>query len=94
MQEGQRVSAGDQLLLLKNDTLQAQYDQAQAAYDAAESGLVTANAALASTEAGVDAAKVGVEAANTQYDLALQAARMQDLPAREDAWNQDVPHRV
>ncbi len=91
VQEGQRVSAGDQLLLLENDTLQAQYDQAQAAYDAAEAGLVTANAALASAEAGVDAAKVGVEAANTQYDMALQAARLQDLPAREDAWNQDIP---
>lgn len=90
--EGDEVSAGDEIMLIESDILQAQYDQVSAGYDAAQATLETAEAALSSAEAGVDVAALNLEMAEVQYDLTLQLARFQQYPERIGAWNADAPN--
>ena len=77
VEEGQPVKAGDMLFRLDDASLQAQREQAAAAEQVAE-------AALSSAHAQQDNAQ-------TQYDLALQAARQQDLQNRISAWQASAP---
>jgi HlyD family secretion protein len=89
---GDKLSAGDPVLLIENEALQAQYDQVLAAYDAARSGLETAKAGLQAAEAGIEVAELNREIAQVQYDLTLQLSRMQQYPDRVGAWNADSPN--
>lgn len=75
--EGDNVKAGQTLFTLDAEVSQAQYDQATAAVKAAE--------------AAVEASRQQAESAAAQYQLALQGAMLQDLPARNDQWNASVP---
>lgn len=77
VEEGQPVKAGDVLFQLDDASLQAQREQAAAAVQVAEAAL--------------SAAHVQHESAQTQYDLALQAARQQDQQNRVSAWDAAVP---
>ena len=77
VEEGQPVKYGDVLFRLDDAFLQAQREQATAAVQMAEAGLSAAHAQLVS--------------AQTQYDLALQAARQQDLQNRLNTWQSEVP---
>jgi HlyD family secretion protein len=89
---GDRLEAGDEVMLIENAALLAQYDQVLAAYDAAQSGLETAQAGLDAAEAGVEVANLNQEIAQVQYDLTLQLSRMQQYPDRVGAWNADSPN--
>lgn len=75
--EGDTVKTGDTLFTLDAEVGQAQYDQAAASVKAAE--------------AAVEASRQQAESAAAQYQLALQGAMMQDLPARNSQWNAPVP---
>jgi len=70
------VKTGDVLFRIDDSLLQAQRDQATAAVQAAEAAL--------------NAAHVQQESTQTQYDLALQAARQQDQLNRVNAWQAAV----
>ncbi|MBU0512448.1 MAG: efflux RND transporter periplasmic adaptor subunit [Chloroflexi bacterium] len=70
--EGDSVAAGDVLLRVDDELLQANYNQAAAAVDAASATVDAANAQLASAE--------------IQSDLVLQGARLQDMENRAAAW--------
>jgi multidrug resistance efflux pump len=77
VEEGQPVKYGDVLFRLDDAFLLAQREQATAAVQMAEAGLSAAHAQL--------------ESAQTQYDLALQVARQQDLQNRLNTWQSEVP---
>lgn len=77
VEEGQPVNVGDVLFRLDDALLQAQREQVAAAVQVAEAAL--------------SAARVQRESAQTQYDLALQAARQQDQQNRVNTWQAEVP---
>jgi multidrug resistance efflux pump len=77
VEEGQQVEAGDELFRLDDQLLKAQYDQATAAVQVAEAAL--------------NAARSGLESAQVQYEMALDAARLQDQQQRALAWQAAVP---
>jgi multidrug resistance efflux pump len=77
VEEGQPVKYGDVLFRLDDAFLQAQREQTTAAVQMAEAGMSAAHAQL--------------ESAQTQYDLALQAARQQDQQNRLNTWQSEVP---
>ncbi|MGC9520754.1 MAG: biotin/lipoyl-binding protein [Anaerolineae bacterium] len=77
VEEGQQVEAGDELIRLDDQLLKAQYDQATAAVHVAEAAL--------------NAARSGLESAQVQYEMALDAARLQDQQQRALAWQAAVP---
>ena len=89
---GDYVSAGDQIMLIENDVLQAQYNQAQAAFDFAQAAQETMESALASADAGLVLANLDVEMAEVQYQLTLQATRLQEHPERIKSWNASNPN--
>lgn len=70
--ESDVVTQGDILFRLDDEIIQADYNQAQALVDAAR--------------AAVDAAKAQLVGAQVQYELAVQAARMEEIEARNNAW--------
>jgi len=70
--EGEEVEAGQPLFKIDEEVIRAQYDQAVAAAKAAE--------------AAVEAATQQAASADAQYHLTLQAALMQDIPARAATW--------
>lgn len=75
--EGDEVEAGQALFKIDDEVIQAQYDQAAAAAKAAA--------------AGVDAAAQQAASAEAQYQLALQAALMQEIPSKQANWNASTP---
>lgn len=77
VEEGQPVNTGDGLFRLDDALLQAQREQATAAVQVAE--------------AAMSAAQIQQESAQTQYDLALLAARQQDQQNRVNTWQSEVP---
>ncbi|MEN8242493.1 MAG: efflux RND transporter periplasmic adaptor subunit [Chloroflexota bacterium] len=89
---GDQVEIGDQIMLLENETLQAQHTQALAAYDSAQAVLETAESGLASAEAGVRVAEINVRMARLQYQLTLDASRLAGQPERIKAWNANIPN--
>jgi multidrug resistance efflux pump len=77
VEEGQQVEAGDELFHLDDQLLKAQHDQAIAAVHVAEAAL--------------NAARAGLESAQVQYEMALDAARLQSQQQRALAWQAAVP---
>lgn len=77
VREGDEVEVGQALFKIDDEVIQAQYDQASAVVDAAEAAVETAVNQAASADA--------------QYQLALQAALMQELPNREALWATETP---
>ena len=77
VREGDEVEVGQALFKIDDEVIQAQYDQASAAVNAAEAAVETAVNQAASADA--------------QYQLALQAALMQELPNREALWATETP---
>lgn len=77
VEEGQQVEAGDELFRLDDQLLKAQYDQATAAVRVAEAAL--------------NAARSGLESAQVQYEMVLDAARIQDQQQRALAWKAATP---
>lgn len=75
--EGDEIEAGQILLKLDNEMIQAQYNQSAAAVKAAEAAVETATHQAASAYA--------------QYQLALQAALIQELPNKQANWNASTP---
>lgn len=75
--EGDDVKTRQPLFTLDAEVSQAQYDQATAAVKA--------------SEAAVDASRQQADSAAAQYQLSLQGATQQDLPARENRWSASVP---
>lgn len=71
--EGDEVEVGQTLFKIDDEVIQAQYDQAEAAVIAAEAAVETATNQAASADA--------------QYQLALQAALLQELPILEAQWS-------
>ncbi|RME38400.1 MAG: biotin/lipoyl-binding protein, partial [Deltaproteobacteria bacterium] len=82
--EGDTVQAGDPLLRLDDELLQAQKRAAQTALEAAQANLEVARAAH-------ETALAAVKAAQAQYDLTLYQARQADATARRTAWNAGQP---
>ncbi len=76
VEEGSQVKAGDVLITIEDDVFSAQTDQADAAVGVAEATLNAAQAQLAYVK--------------SQYELALDGARFDDLQNRQSAWNQDL----
>lgn len=76
VEEGSQVKAGDVLITIEDDVFSAQKDQADAAVGVAEATLNAAQAQLAYVK--------------SQYELALDGARFDDLQNRQSAWNQDL----
>mgnify|MGYP000893333437 FL=1 len=74
VEEGSQVKAGDVLIQIEDDVFAAQKDQADAAVAVAEATLSAAQAQLAYVK--------------SQYELALDGARFNDLQARQNAWSQ------
>ncbi len=72
VKESDVVTQGDILFRLDDEIAQAHYNQAQAVVDTAR--------------ATVDAAKAQLVGAQVQYELAVQAARMEEIEARNNAW--------
>ena len=70
--EGDWVSEGDVLFVIDDEIINAQYEQAEAAVLVAE--------------AAVSGAEAQLEAADLQYEIALQAARSQEMEARALTW--------
>jgi len=80
VEEGDRVAAGDVLLRVDDEILQAQYDQAQTAVEAAA--------------ATVESARAQADSAQVQYEMALQGARLQDIERRATAWLNAPPDEI
>lgn len=78
--KGATVQAGDELFLLDDQLLQAQYSQAQAAVQVAQSGL--------------DAARGRLASAQVAYDQAVLAARQQDRSQHSTSWQATQPDRI
>lgn len=72
VQEGDTVKAGDELFRLDDSLLQAQRNASAASLDTANAAVVTAQAAVA--------------AAQAQYDIAFDAAMVQDRSKRTTDW--------
>lgn len=89
--EGDRVTAGQPLLLLDDTVWQAQRRQAEAGAASAETALSQAQAALHSARAAQDSAESRLPAAALQLDIARTAAQSQDAAARRAAWTTLAP---
>jgi HlyD family secretion protein len=86
--EGEKVQKGDPLISIESDILDAQHDQAVSGLEAAQANLKTAHSGLDAAEASLKLAQANLDLAQVRYDLELRAARVQELPLREDAWNE------
>jgi len=82
--EGDLVQTGDILFTLDDELLQAQRGRAEAAFEAAEASL---GVVIASRES----AQAAISAAQAQYDLAVYAARFEEMSSRVTAWGEDLP---
>ncbi|GMR09499.1 MAG: hypothetical protein BMS9Abin28_0318 [Anaerolineae bacterium] len=89
--EGDAVAAGDVLLRMEGEMLEAQRLQAQVAVEAAEAALETARAGQVAAAAAADLATAMLEAAEIQAQMTLAAARLLDQPIRELAWDRELP---
>lgn len=91
---GDKVNAGDPLFRLDNEILTAEREQAAAAVEAAQAGLDSAGATVSAAESSLEMANLNLELAHLQEEMTLQAARLAELPAREDAFNGTTPTEV
>lgn len=89
--QGDPVKAGQVLLVLENELLDAQYDQAEAAWEAAKVNLTVMESNVSSAQAGIEAAQLGLEITRLQFEQVLQAVRLEELPARMNSWDGNPP---
>jgi HlyD family secretion protein len=80
VKEGNGVAPGDILFHLDDEIVQAQYSQAQSAVDAARATVEAANAQLFG--------------AQLQYELVVQAARMEEIEVRNSTWQTDQDEKI
>jgi len=80
VKEGDGVAPGDILFRIDDEIVQAQYNQAQSAVDAARATVEAANAQLFG--------------AQLQYELAVQAARMEEIEVRNSTWQTDQDEKI
>jgi HlyD family secretion protein len=92
VREGDRVGEDDPLFKLDDELLDTQKRQAVAALEAAQANLQAAQAGRDLADATRHAAQAGVDLAMFQYELELATARLEDQPARIEAWDRDVPN--
>jgi HlyD family secretion protein len=90
--EGEKVQAGDPLLRLDDEVLQAQRQQAETTLDYAKGGVTTAQAGLDVALTAHKLAQIGVQAASLQYSMTLNTTHMAETPARSAAWGQPLPN--
>lgn len=83
VEEGDRVSAGDPLVLLDARDVQIQRDQAAARVTSAEAAVAAAVAQVAAAESRVASAQEQVTAAQAQLDLLLAGPRPEEILAAE-----------
>jgi HlyD family secretion protein len=93
VEEGDFVQSGEALFQLEDDIYQAQRKKALAAVETAETSHTAAQAALETAQAALNSAQVNADAVNIQYEIALAAARMEELADRRIAWDQDQPYQ-
>ncbi|MEA2008500.1 MAG: efflux RND transporter periplasmic adaptor subunit [Chloroflexota bacterium] len=87
----QQALAAYESALAGIETAQAALETAAASVEGARAGTDSAQAAVEAAEAGLETAQAGLAQAQVQYDIQLMTARIEDLPNRIQAWNQDVP---
>lgn len=99
VQEGQTVTAGDVLLRLQDDLLQAQRTRALAAQRAAETNLETARQNIRIAESGIQAAQARItaaqaslQAAQIQAQISRNSALAAYQPARTQSWKVTQPN--
>ena len=90
-EKGERVNAGDPLLRLDDELLQAQRQRAATALEAAQANVTTAQTGVEAARSAMQVALAAQESARLQYMIALQAAQKADSPARAAAWQQPIP---
>jgi HlyD family secretion protein len=90
-EEGDRVAAGDLLLRLDDDLLQAQRQRAVTALESAQANVVTTQTGVEAARAALESAVAGQETARIQYMIAVQAAQKADSQARAGAWVKAAP---
>jgi multidrug resistance efflux pump len=83
-EEGQVVETGQALFRLDGSLLTAQRSQAETALASAKTGVDVAQTAI-------DVASAALDSAQTQYDLELANARLQEQPQRTSAWSAIQP---
>ena len=88
---GDYVSAGDQIMLIENEILQAQYNQAQAAFDSAQAAQETAESALASADAGLVLANLDVEKAEFSISFLCRLRDFRNIPSGSSHGMQVTP---
>ncbi len=88
---GEYVQAGDPLLRLDDELLQAQRQQAETALSASKAGVETAQAGLEAAMTTLKLAQIGVQAASLQYTMTLNTAHMSEAPARAASWKLPAP---
>ncbi len=89
--EGDAVQAGQLLLQLDDQLLQAQLERARAGLRAARAAEDAARAGLESARAAQQQAQTALDLAQVQHQMALRAARLQEQPQRQRAWRQPQP---
>lgn len=94
VRQGQRVQAGDPLLRLDDELLQAQLQRARAALEAAQANLPVAQTGVSAAEAALRLAQVNQEASRQQFEIALDLARRQEQPLRKAVWRLSLPWEV
>lgn len=92
--KGDVVQAGDPVLRLDDELLQAQYARAETAVDTAKANQDIANTGLESANAALTLAEIGVEGAQVQYEIAIDLARRQEQPGRQRRWIQPQPDKI
>jgi HlyD family secretion protein len=91
VEEGSILQAGDPVFRLDDELLQAQRDRAILAHETAETSIDAAQAAVDSAEAALLVSQANSDSVQIQYEIALTAARIEELPARRSYWNQESP---
>jgi HlyD family secretion protein len=91
VQEGERVQAGDVLLLLDDTVYSAQRAQAEAGLEAAKGQQAAAQAQEDASRAGVAAAQANLDAAQAQFDLARAGALREQDASGSRTWVANVP---
>ena len=85
-EKGEHVTAGDLLLRLDDDLLQAQRQRAVTALGAAQANVVTSQTGVEAARAAVQSAIATQETTRVQYLITLQTAQKAESQTRAGAW--------
>jgi len=94
VQDGEKVSAGDLILVLEDDLLLTQKTQAQAQLDSAIAQLSGAKAAEESAQAYFRAAEISLAAAEIHYQQVLGEIQFAGMDDRVSDWNESTPSQI